>query len=33
VSNAMDRQLAFVAANGVFGVMNVDNQLRLESEL
>jgi len=33
VSNAMDRQLAYVAANGVFGVMNVDNQLRLESEL
>jgi osmotically-inducible protein OsmY len=33
VSNAMDKQLAGVAANGVFGVMNVDNQLRLESEL
>jgi len=33
VSRAMDRQLAFVAANSVFGVMKVDNQLRLESEL
>jgi len=33
VSNTMDKQLAAVAANRVFGVFNVDNQLRLESEL
>jgi len=33
VSNAMDKQLASVATNGVFGVLTVDNQLRLESEL
>jgi hyperosmotically inducible protein len=33
VSNTMDLQLAALAANGVSGVFNVDNQLRLESEL
>jgi BON domain-containing protein len=33
VNNAMDRQLANLAANQVFGVLSVDNQLRLESEL
>lgn len=33
VSNTMDKQLAAIAANGVFGVFSVDNQLRLESEL
>jgi hyperosmotically inducible protein len=33
VSNTMDKQLASLAANGVFGVFSVDNQLRLESEM
>ena len=33
VSTSMDKQLAAVAANRVFGVFNVDNQLKLESEL
>ena len=33
VSDTMDKQLATLGANGVFGVFNVDNQLRLESEL
>jgi len=33
VNNAMDKQLANLAANQVFGVLSVDNQLRLESEL
>ncbi len=33
VTNAMDKQLAGLAANRVFGVFSVANQLRLESEL
>lgn len=33
VSNAMDKQLASIAANQVWGILSVDNQLRLESEL
>ena len=33
VSNTMDKQLASLAANGVFGVFSVDNQLHLESEM
>jgi hyperosmotically inducible protein len=32
VSSALDKQLASIAVNGVFGVHSVDNQLRLESE-
>lgn len=31
VSNAMDKQLAGIAANGVFGVFRVDNELQVES--
>jgi len=33
VSSTMDRQVATLKASGVFGVFDVDNQLRLESEL
>jgi hyperosmotically inducible protein len=33
VASAMDKQLAALAAKGVFGVLSVENQLRLESEL
>jgi osmotically-inducible protein OsmY len=33
VLNAMDKQLAALAATGVFGVLSVDNELKLESEL
>jgi hyperosmotically inducible protein len=32
VANAMDRQIAGVAVNSVFGVMSVDNQLQLDSQ-
>jgi osmotically-inducible protein OsmY len=31
VSNAMDKQLAGIAANGVFGVFRVENELQVES--
>jgi hypothetical protein len=31
VSNAMDKQLAAMAANRVFGVFSVDNELQIES--
>ena len=31
VANAMDRQIAGMAANGVFGVLKVENDLQLES--
>src|SRR5262249_18019524 len=33
VSSTMDKQLASMAANHVFGVFSVDNQLHLESEM
>jgi hyperosmotically inducible protein len=33
VSNAIDRQIASVKAKSVFGVFDVDNQLRLPSEI
>jgi hyperosmotically inducible protein len=32
VGNKMDKQLAYVAANGVFGAFSVTNNLRAESE-
>jgi len=32
VANAMDKQLAGVAANGVFGVFSVENDLQIESK-
>jgi hyperosmotically inducible protein len=33
VSSEVDRRVAYVKARSVFGVLDVDNQLRLESEL
>jgi hyperosmotically inducible protein len=32
VANAMDKQLAGIAANGVFGVFSVENDLQIESK-
>jgi hyperosmotically inducible protein len=32
VANAMDKQLAGIAANGVFGVFRVENDLQIESK-